>query len=172
MSWGTIGLTLFLGLFLAVGLGLLFFGSRSLHLAKQAESWPTAQGEVTARDFKINSDDDGTTYRAEIKYSYSVLGQNYDGDHIAFGYSGSSARQFHRDLLDALPVGASIAVRYDPESPERAVLSHGMNKSILFLLIFGCTWTVFTLGIASLFFLSEGGANTLLSNITVYSRPN
>ena len=66
-------------------------------------------------------------------------------------------------------MGAQVAVRYDPSKPDRAVLSYGVNRSILFIVIFGAIWTIFTVGIASLFFLSESGAGSLLDNILIYS---
>lgn len=172
MNLGSLGATLFIGLFVLIGVAILLFAMRSLTLAKQAESWPTAQGQITDRSFDVDTDEDGTSYRTKLSYAYSVGGQSYANEKIAFGYAGSSARDFHRKIYDALPVGTSLAVRYDPDNPERAVLSHGMNKSILFLLIFGAIWTVFSLGIGSLFFLMGEGSNNLLANMIIYSRPS
>lgn len=168
---GSVFLTLFFGLFLAIGLAILGFGLRSLHLTRQAEHWPTVQGTVISSDFDSNTDSDGdTTYRAEITYAYNVLGRDYAGEKIAFGYSGSSSYNFHHDIYDALPDGAEVAVRYDPQRPERAVLSFGLNQSIMFLLIFGAVWTVFTLGMVAMFWLSGQGAGGLLDNMVIYSR--
>ncbi|MEO1135272.1 MAG: DUF3592 domain-containing protein [Pseudomonadota bacterium] len=167
---GSIFLTLFFGLFLAVGVGILGWGLYSLNMARQAESWPTVQGEVTHSDFVVSSDSDGTTYRTKITYAYSILGRELTSERIAFGYSGSSSQQFHRDIYSALPVGAQVAVRHDPSNPERAALSFGVNQSIKFLLIFGAVWTMFTLGMLAMVWMSGQGATTLLDNMIVYSR--
>ena len=167
---GSIFLTLFFGLFVAVGVGILGFGVRSLTLSNQAEHWPTTTGKVVSSDFDIDYDSDGDTYRARVRYEYDAGGRVITGDKIAFGYSGSSSEQFHRDIHAALPVNAQVAVRYDPSKPERAVLSFGVNQSIKFLILFGAVWTMFTFGMIAMVFLSGQGATTILENMIVYSR--
>lgn len=167
---GSVFLTLFFGLFLAIGLAILGFGARSLHLSRQAEHWPTVPGRIMSSDFVVSADSDSTTYRTKLTYSYDPGSGEIIGKKIAFGYAGSSSRQFHRDIYDALPVNTQVAVRYDPGRPERAVLSFGVNQSIKFLLIFGAVWTIFTLGMIAMFWLGGRGATTLLENMVVYSR--
>ena len=168
---GSVFLTLFFGLFLAVGVGILGFGVRSLHMSKQAEHWPTAQGTIISSDFEVSTDDEGsTTYRTKLTYDYNANGRMVTGEKIAFGYSGSSSENFHRDIYSALPISSQVAVRYDPADPERAVLSFGTNQSIKFLMIFGAVWTMFTLGMISMFWLSSQGATTLLDNMIIYSK--
>ena len=167
---GSIFLTIFFGIFFAVGFGILGFGLRSMHMSKQAESWPTAPAEITSSDFIVSSDDDGTTYRTKLTYNYNVAGRDFTGKKIAFGYAGSSSRKFHDDIYDALPVGSQVAARYNPDNPEQAVLSFGINQSIMFLILFGATWTLFTAGMAAMFWLSETGAGGLVENLVIYSR--
>jgi len=168
---GSVFLTLFFGLFLAVGVGILGFALRSLHMSKQAEHWPTVSGQIISSDFEIDTGDDSTTYRTKLAYTYNVLGRELTGKKIAFGYAGSSSENFHRDIYSALPVNAQVAVRYDPANPERAVLSFGLNQSIIFLIIFGTVWTFFTLGMVAMFWLSGQGAGGLLGNMIIYGRP-
>ncbi len=91
-------LTLFFALFLAVGLGILGFGLRSLSLSKQAAGWPTTTGRIVSSDFVTDSDGDGTTYQTKLRYDYAVAGRGYEGERIAFGYSASSGRAFHREI--------------------------------------------------------------------------
>ncbi len=168
---GSVFLTFFFGLFLAVGVGILGFGLRSLYMSKQAERWPTVQGRIVSSDFATSTDSDGdTTYRTKLSYTYNVLGRELTGEKIAFGYSGSSSQNFHREIYDALPVNSQVAVRYDPANPERAVLSFGINQSIIFLIIFGTVWTFFTLGMVAMFWISGQGAGGLLGNMIIYSR--
>jgi len=168
---GSVFLTLFFGLFLAVGISILGFGLRSLYMSKQAETWPTTPGRIVSSDLNASTDSDGdTTYRTELTYAYNVMGRELTGEKIAFGYSGSSSRNFHSEIYDALPANTQIAVRYNPADPERAVLSFGMNQSIIFLIIFGVVWTFFTLGMMSMFWLSAQGAGGLLGNIIIYAR--
>lgn len=167
---GSIFLTLFFGLFLAVGVSILGFGLHSLNMSNKAQGWPTTPGTILSSDFKVSHDDDSTTYRTEVRYAYNANGREIEGKKIAFGYAGSSSQSFHRDIHNALPAGAQVAVRYDPSKPERAVLSFGVNQSIKFLLIFGAVWTMFTVGMIAMFWMSGQGATTLLDNMIVYSR--
>ncbi|GJL92585.1 MAG: hypothetical protein DHS20C04_22440 [Hyphococcus sp.] len=166
---GSIFLTLFFGVFLAVGVLILGFGLHSYFYGKQAAHWPTTPGTIIASDFVESSDDDGTTYRAKVEYRYTPDHVERTGKTIAFGYSGSSGQSYHREIYDALPVGAQVAVRYDPNKSDRAVLSHGVNRSIIFLLLFGAVWTMFTIGMAAMLIMSESGSNLVLENMTVYS---
>ena len=105
-----------------------------------------------------------------MRYEYEVAGRVLEGDRVAFGYTGSSARKFHKEIHDALATGVQVAVRYDPNKPARAVLGYGMNQSIVFLLIFGAVWTVFTVGIYALFAIGERGAGAFLESIVIYGR--
>ncbi|MEL6360275.1 MAG: DUF3592 domain-containing protein [Pseudomonadota bacterium] len=166
---GSIFLTLFFAIFLTIGVGILGYGVHSYRLSQAAGSWPTADGVITHSDLEIDSDSDGTTYRVRLNYQYSALGVDRTGDNIAFGYAGSSARNYHEILEDALPVGTRVAVRYDPANPERSTLSFGVHKSILFILLFGATWTMFTVGMAIMFLMGDGGPTVILRNLQTYS---
>ena len=167
---GSVFLTLFFGLFLAVGVGILGYGLYSLNMARQAESWPTVQGTIIESRFEVDLDDEGDTYKTKVAYTYNVLGRELTGKRIAFGYAGSSSEKFHRDIHHALPVNTSVAVRYDPSDPARAVLSFGVNQSIKLLLLFGAVWTIFFFGMIAMFWLGGQGASTLLQNMVIYSR--
>ncbi|MGF1545215.1 MAG: DUF3592 domain-containing protein [Parvularculaceae bacterium] len=158
----------FLALFVAVGLGLLGYGAHAWRLASVAAHWPTATGRIVSRDFDIDRDSESTTYRTKVRYVYEVNGRELTGETIAFGYAGSSSERFHREVYAALSVGRDVAVRYDPNDPSRAALSHGVNQSILFIVIFGATWTLFTLGMATMVFVGDKGAARLLGNIQFY----
>ncbi|HRX38868.1 MAG: DUF3592 domain-containing protein [Parvularculaceae bacterium] len=167
---GQVFLALFFGLFLAIGVGILGFGANALYQSRLAQSWPTASGKIVSSDFQVNSDSDSDTYAAKVRYSYEVMGRVLTGERIAFGYTASSGESFHRDIYNALPVNTQVAVRYDPANPERAVLAYGMNQSIVFLLIFGAVWTMFTVGMIAMFWLSGQGGGSLLDNIIIYQR--
>jgi hypothetical protein len=41
-------------------------------------------------------------------------------------------------------------VRYDPKDVSRSVLTYGLNRSTIILLVFGITWTVFVAGLTLL----------------------
>ena len=167
---GSLFLTLFFGLFLAIGVGILGYGFHSMNMAQAAASWPTVQGTITASRFEAEYDSEGDTFQTKVSYTYNVLGRELTGKRIAFGYGGSSSEKFHRDIHSALPVNTSVAVRYDPSDPTRAVLSYGVNQSIKFLLLFGGVWTMFTCGMMAMFWMTGQGADVLLGNMVIYAR--
>ena len=163
----TIGFTLFISLLFAVGFGVLGYGIRSLILSNTAKTWPTTEGYVDTCKVTEMSDSDGTTYRVDVQYNYTVAGKRHTGDRIAFGYSGSSGRTAHQEIADRLSSAKTVLVRYDPIIPSRAVLSYGLNRSTIFLLVFGGTWLLFVTGFTALWFtssLSDSGIlNTLVT---------
>lgn len=161
----------FIGLFIAIGLGMLGFAYVSWNRATAAADWPTVSGRIIESNVRESSDSDGgSTWRAEIKYEYETNGRALVGERVAFGYSGSSSRSYHEGIAAALPVGAHVGVRVSPDDPSRATLATGMNMSIIFLAIFGTIWTIFSAGIWMLFALSGGGADKLLSTVIIYGR--
>ena len=169
MSSPPVFLVVFFAIFFAVGFAILGLGLRSWHMSKQAATWPAAEGQVLSRDFDINTDEDGSTYQAEIRYAYSVNGVSYEGKKIAFGYVASSNRSLHQRLYDALTPETRLAVRYDPSRPSRAVLSHGANQTMMFMIIFGLTWTAFTTGMATMFWLNYQSEGGVLENMVIYA---
>lgn len=164
---GTVALLLLFGLFFAVGFAILGFGAHALWKSKQVERWPTTWGTWLERDFVESSDSDGTTYRVVARYAYAVGGAEYVSGRIAFGYTGSSGHAMHRALYDRLMSGDSVRVRYNPADPGEAALAGGLNKSTLFLLIFGAVWTGFTLGVMLLVRLSATADGGLLDQLLV-----
>ena len=161
----TIGFTLFISVFFAVGFGVLGYGIRSLLLSNQARTWPTTDGTIESCKVVESSDSDGSTYRAEVAYFYTVSGHRHRGDRIAFGYSGSSGRSSHQEIADRLSSAKTVLVRYDPANPSRAVLSYGVNRSTVFLLVFGATWLLFVTGFTALWLTSSLSDTGILSTL-------
>jgi len=164
---GRLVLYAFFALFLAVGLGILGFGVRSLLKSNRVEQWPTTWGTLERRELVESSDSDGSTWRVDVLYRYRVAGIDYASERIAFGYGGSSARETHQAILDKLQRGDAVLVRYDRDNPAEAALVYGLHQTTVFMLVFGGIWTLFTLGIFSLFFLSGRPDAALLERLIV-----
>jgi hypothetical protein len=164
---GGVVLYLFFALFLAIGLGLLGFAVRSLSKSQQVEAWPKTWGTLMARELVESSDSEGTTYRVQVRYRYTVAGRDYESDRIAFGYAGSSAHATHVAIHEKLLRGDTVQVRYNPADPAEAALVYGLHQSTVFLLIFGGVWTIFTLGLFSLFLISARPDAAMLERLIV-----
>jgi hypothetical protein len=124
--------------FLSIGLVLL---SKAIHyrrLAAAAAEWPTAEGTMIAADIikrTSKSDDEFDSYLPKVRYTYAVNGVGYEGDIIRIGLEdlGYVREKQARDHLARYPVGATIAVRHDPQKPDIAVLEVGQVGAARYL---------------------------------------
>ena len=144
------GLIIFFSIFFAIGFLILGIGLYSLRMSYLAKNWPTTEGKILQCEVKADTDSNRTTFEAIVKYDYVVGGTRYEGDRIAFGYSGSSLRSAHQEIADRLTGVKTVLVRYDPKDASRSVLTYGLNRSTIILLVFGTTWTVFVAGLTLL----------------------
>lgn len=158
---------LFLGLFFAIGFGIFGYGLYSWYSSEAVKAWPTTTGKIIACKLVESGDSDGTTYQAKVTYSYAVAGTVYQSDRVGFGYTGSSDYAEHRELADRLAAAQLVQVRYDPGNAARAALSYGLNRSTIFLLIFGATWLLFVSGLTALSLVSSFGNAKILSTIEI-----
>ena len=164
-SFRAIMLIAFFSIFFAVGLGMLGYSLHAIKKSSEVATWPVAPGRILSSEMTSSSSSDGTTYRIKVAYDYSVLGQVYQGDRIAFGYSGSSGREAHQEILERLPAGRQVEVRHHPDKPHQAALGFGFHRSIKFTLAFSITWLLFTSGMALMFWLFSRPDQALLDSI-------
>lgn len=126
-----------IAVFLAVGIGLSLWGWSVLQNARVSESWPTASGEVLSSTVRVDRDEDGTSYFADVTYRYVVDDLEYASDSVSFGQFGSSDRDHAEGIVARYPVGSQVTVFYDPEDVETAVLEPGVTWSSYMLLGMG-----------------------------------
>ena len=109
-------------------------------MANRAKSWATTEGTIISSKCVDYSDlDNGSSYFTHVNYCYTVAGKSYQGDRIAFGYSGSWWRRPNQKIADMLSSAKTVLVRYDPDKPSMAVLSYGLDGSSVRTLFIG-TW--------------------------------
>jgi len=105
----------FPGVFVVAGLVLLWAGSAEWRHARSSASWPTTTGVVEKSYSSIYR----RTRHFHIVYSYEVRATPYRSDRVAFGsHSPTAGLRWLRQY----PVGASVAVRFDPRDPATSVL--------------------------------------------------
>jgi hypothetical protein len=164
-TMGMIGFTLFISIFFAVGFYLLYGGIKNLKAANQAKNWPVVEGKIIECSLVNHDDSEGTTYKADVEYSYVLFGNSYRGNQIAFGYTGSGSRKTHQEIVDKLLGTKTVLVRYDPTNVSNSVLSYGSNRSVLLQLIFGVTWLLFVTGFTVLWFMSALSDSSILNTL-------
>jgi Protein of unknown function (DUF3592) len=145
-----------------VGFGLLLLGIlwvagfgwahlRAVGKAKAAGTWPTATGRVISSEVvdEESTDREGGTstwYNPVVAYSYTAGGRELTGRRLRFGNYRAATRKKAEAALAPYPVGASPAVRYNPEKPEECVLETSRPGPIYLLMaLFGFLFIGFAL---------------------------
>jgi len=136
--------------FLAVGIGVTAWGWNVLGDAKASTSWPSVDGSVISSKVERERTSrrsggrrrTSTTYGAEVRYRYSVDGNEYSSDKVSFGDYSSSNRARAQGIVDRYPVGKTVQVYYDPNTPETAVLESGTSWSCYLPIGLGIIFTI------------------------------
>jgi hypothetical protein len=88
--------------------------------------WPRVQGRVINSHYEeMHDSDHGPTYKAEIKYSYEVLGATYTNDD--FGFSRSPGDDVVKQLVTQHPPGSTITVYYARSRPANSIVIPGLG---------------------------------------------
>lgn len=134
----------FSSIFVIVGLAVTIFGVLEVLKAQASASWPGAPGIIVASEMSEHYDSDsGTTYSADIAYTFQVAATSYRGDQIKIGEVSTSDADDARHWLNKYPVGAEVLVYYDPAKPGESVLEPGVHASTFFLPGFGFVFATF-----------------------------
>ncbi|QQE10631.1 DUF3592 domain-containing protein [Planctomycetota bacterium] len=93
----------------------------------KAKNYPTVEGVVTSSEIERHQDSDGTTYTAIIEYRYEVAGEAFENDVYRFG-DWSSGHSHAKAITKRFKKGKKVAVHYDADDPQTAVLIVGLQK--------------------------------------------
>ncbi len=130
-----------------VGAAILNYGLGQITQAKKSAGWPFVTGTViksekekhtTTEDTKSNKKN-VTYYLAMITYEYQIDGNTHTSDRVAFG---GRDRNQTVEYLNKYPAGKSVAVYYDPDRPEEAVLEKGLKKKSYTIPIVGAVFII------------------------------
>jgi hypothetical protein len=127
--------------FIAIGLGILYYARGLSAKAQQSLSWPSTDGVIshsavlmqTQRD---SSSASSTSYKADVTYRYKVRGRDYSSERITLADISSGAGRA-QGIVNRYPDGAPITVYYNPVDPSDAVLERGGASGIRILYIVG-----------------------------------
>lgn len=119
---------------------LFSLGARNLWRGHASAQWPVTRGIVvgsdTARTTSENPEDHTTSvsYSAKIALRYRVHNRDYTTENIYFGQtvgSGDSSEAEIRRIQ--YPIGAEVAISYDPENPSISVVKTGIHADAFWL---------------------------------------
>lgn len=134
-----------MALFLALGLGLMYWGWNVLGNARESVGWPTAPGMVVSAELDHSENTEGgDSWSPEISYRYLAANQERTSYAIKFGENSYSDRDDAEEILARYPVGQPVLVYYDPADPERSVLEPGVTAGSYIILGTGGLFVVIT----------------------------
>ena len=109
-------------IFLALcsGLALIAIGLWARRLGVRCTTWPSTNGSIIE---SLIDDSDLETIRPRIRYRYTVGDRQLVGWRVSYSGYGTSRRAM-RAYIAEYPQDGVVKVYYDPENPERSVLSN------------------------------------------------
>ncbi|MDA3960689.1 MAG: DUF3592 domain-containing protein [Planctomycetota bacterium] len=115
---------IFFGIFFCVGLGvMIMMGLRPLILTAQAQSWIETPCTVTSSKLDAHSGSKGTSYRIDIRYTYGVDGQRFQGDRYNFSVGHSSGQDGKQAVVDEYRHEPNPVCYVNPDQHSEAVLN-------------------------------------------------
>ena len=127
--------------FIAIGLGLLYYARSVSAKAQQSLSWPSTEGviahsAVLQQMQQTSSSTNAATYKADVVYRYKVQGRDYSSERLTLADFSSTAGRA-QSIVDRYVDGAPVTVYYNPVDPSDAVLERGGTSGIVVQYIIG-----------------------------------
>jgi hypothetical protein len=147
------------GIFFVIGAAVLAFGIIQIRKAQTAKTWPTTPGVILSSGLNEQSNYDSedhtshTTYEPYVLYRFTLMGQEYQGNHLAIGNASYDYRTASKKIAP-YPQGTNVTVHYNPEDPSEAVLEPKSAGALLLFLI-GILFAVIGLVVAVVSFTAK-----------------
>jgi hypothetical protein len=122
-----------------LGIGLIILAIVQRYKAKAAEAWPTVPGVILSSGLSRHDSYDAdtgtsTSFKPEVQYQYSVMGQNFVGDQISFG-NVSYSYNIAAKKIAPYPQGTQVLVHYNPSDPSKAVLETKSAGGVVLIIV-------------------------------------
>jgi uncharacterized protein DUF3592 len=125
-------LVAFFAVFALIGGGAFFaVFVRPMTELLAARSWRPTSCVILESRVGESTDSDGTTYRVEVLYSYTVDGRSYQSQRYGFDSWYSGGREPKQEIVAGLSPGTQTTCWVDPADPGRAVLSRAFSPRYL-----------------------------------------
>lgn len=114
-------------IFVVLGIGAFLGMQMASSYADRVAQWPSVSGKIVTSEVTTATTRTKyglrTTLVADIKYAYSVSGENYQGLHLRLlPMLHMKPGGTPEELVAEYPVGRTVEVYYDPSDPSAAVL--------------------------------------------------
>ncbi len=138
-------------IFNSLGVLLIYTAYNHFTTAAASTDWPTVPGTIDSAkvvEEKVKHSTRGSrepapfVYYAEIKYRYSVDGQDYNGDRLTVEDFATNDRERAEQIAMQYQAGQEVTVYYNPAAPNEAVLNPGESGGALGTLIMGLVFVV------------------------------
>ncbi|MEZ6047919.1 MAG: DUF3592 domain-containing protein [Planctomycetaceae bacterium] len=119
---------------LGFGAFFLFLMARSIRTyldLRQSRNWPSVTGKILRSEVsrqKTKSDD---LFCPDISYEYEINEKKYVGNRLRIIPLDVLDEDEIQEEIERFPLGKEVSVYYDPELPERSVLTPGDEKEAL-----------------------------------------
>ena len=117
--------------FLAIGLGMLVWGTVTLLRWQAASDWVAVDAELLSVALEEHRGDDSTTYETTATYRYSYGGQSFTGNRVGLDSGSDDIGGFHQryygELRTAQKGNAPVTAYVDPNAPANAVLNRDVR---------------------------------------------
>jgi hypothetical protein len=132
---------IFGGGFTLIGLLFLLIGGFQLRQGLKTNDWPAAAGRIVESKI-VEKKVDGSSgrrrsrisdmdYTVDVRYSYEVEGQKFEGDRLRYGNESHDSRASAMEEQSLFAPGKALQVYYDPKTPSQSVLIKGIGLSWL-----------------------------------------
>jgi len=116
--------------------------------SKDSMNWSKTNGFIL--DTKLYKSVDGgaspISYKAQIKYSYTVEEKEYISKRIYFGgFLLDSSPSRSKKLLKKYPKGTTVDIYYNPLKPQQSVLQKGVHLDVILTFITVFLFMIFML---------------------------
>jgi len=107
--------------------------------ARKSAQWPAVRGIIRVSLLKVGYLKSMKGYYGDVQYDYQVDGRTYRGTRLSFNRVHLAVEDAWQREIDQYPVGKTVAVYYDPQHPNIAVLEPGLlgEMKSLFRMVLG-----------------------------------
>jgi hypothetical protein len=132
---------IFGGSFAFLGLLFVIIGGFEYRQGLKTNDWPAAAGRIVESKI-VEKKVDGSSgrrrsrisdrdYTVDVRYSYEVEGQKFEGDRLRYGNESHDSRASAMEEQSLFAPGKEVQVYYDPKTPSQSVLIKGIGLSWL-----------------------------------------